>query len=197
VGGPADLDYVDTIINSGCGTTRVRGGTFSVFSYGLEVAHNPGIDASGQLYDPIVGPGGALAPNGNDDDDVYARLVRKLFDDLGVFQKQIACGSNVDVPGSLPLPSCGGLNGSYDNTLDKLGKCLLATQQPKTSALDQNCQAFEIQFGSYQAQVEALLARPDFDPANRIGELKARLTTIWLLYQERFLPSVPRGGYTP
>ena len=197
VGGPADLGYVDTIINSGCGTTRTRGGTFSVFSYGLEVAHNPGIDASGQLYDPIVGPGGVLAPNGNDDDDVYARLVRKLFDDLGVFQKQIACGSNVDAPGSLPLPSCGGLNGSYDNTLDKLGKCLLATQQPKTSALDQNCQAFEIQFGSYQTQVEALPARPDFDPANRIGELKARLTTIWLLYQERFLPSVPPGGYTP
>jgi hypothetical protein len=144
-----------------------------------------------------VGPGGVLAPNGNDDDDVYARLVRKLFDDLGVFQKQIACGTNVDAPGSLPLPSCDGLNGSYDNTLDKLGKCLLATQQPKTSALDQNCQAFEIQFGSYQMQVEALHARPDFDPANRIGELKARLTTIWLLYQERFLPSVPLGGYTP
>lgn len=197
VGGPAELGFVDTIINSGCGTTRTRGGTFSVFSYGLEVAHNPGIDSSGQLYDPIVGPGGTLTPNGNDDDDVYARLVRKLFDDLGVFQKQIACRSNVDAPGSLPLPACGGLDGGYDNTLDKLGKCLLATQQPKTSALNQNCQAFEIQFGSYQAQVEALAPRPAFDPANRIGELKARLTTLWLLYEERFLPSVPTGGYTP
>jgi hypothetical protein len=209
VHGPADLSYVDSIVNSGCGTTRTRGGTFSVFSYGLEVAYNPGYDptpgipAAYRLYDPIVVPPAepgdppTLVANGNDDDDVYARLVRKLFDDLGVFQKQIACGANVDAPGSLPLPGCSGLNGDYDNTLDKLGKCLLATQQPKTSALDQNCQAFEIQFGSYQTQVEALPARPDFDPANRIGELKGRLTTIWLLYRERFLPSVPEGGYTP
>jgi hypothetical protein len=196
VAGPVDLAHVDTIVNSGCGTTRTRGGTFSVFSYGLEIAHNPGVDAQGRFYDPIVGPGATLTPNVNDDDDVYARLVRKLFDDLGVFQKQIVC-SDVDVPGSVPLPSCGVINASYDNTLDKLGKCIDATRQPKTSALDQNCNAFEVQFGAYQAEVEALLPRPDFDPANRIGELKARLTTIWLLYHDRFLPSVPMGGYTP
>jgi hypothetical protein len=196
VAGPVDLAHVDTIVNSGCGTTRTRGGTFSVFSYGLEIAHNPGVDAQGRFYDPIVGPGATLTLNVNDDDDVYARLVRKLFDDLGVFQKQIVC-SDVDVPGSVPLPSCGVINASYDNTLDKLGKCIDATRQPKTSALDQNCNAFEVQFGAYQAEVEALLPRPDFDPANRIGELKARLTTIWLLYHDRFLPSVPKGGYTP
>lgn len=203
-GGPADLEHVDTIVNSGCGSTRTRGGSFSVFSYGVEVAHNPRVDAQGRLYDPIIGSSPTpadpqLSPNpaADDDDDVYARLVRKLFDDLGVFQKQIACVADVDAPGSLPLPSCGVLNGSYDNTLDKLGKCIDATRQPKTSALDQNCNAFEVQFGSYQAEVEALRPRPDFDPANRIGELKARLTTIWLLYRERFLPSVPEGGYAP
>jgi hypothetical protein len=205
IGGPADFDYVDTIVNTGCGSTRKSGGSFSVISYGLEIAHNPGEDAQGWLYDPIEGPpetlGGppTLSPNpdADDDDDVYARLVRKLFDDLGVFQKQIACRSNVDAPGSLPLPSCGVINASYDNTLDKLGKCIDATRQPKTSAVDQNCNAFEVQFAAYQSEVVALDPRPEFDPANRIGELEARLRTIWLLYHDRFLPSVPQGGYTP
>ena len=204
VGGPSDLGYVDTIVNDGCGSARARGGTFSVFSYGLEIAHNPGgPDGQGRLYDPIIGapttPGGppTLTLRSNDDDDVYARLVRKLFDDLGVLQKQIACRSDVDAPGSRPLTNCDTLNASYDNTLDKLGKCVLATQQPKTSALDQNCQAFEIQFDSYQAEVLDLDPNPGFDPANRIGELETRLATIWRLYKERFLPSVPLGGYTP
>ena len=174
-----------------------------MFSYGLDVAHNPGgPDGQGRLYDPIIVPATPttpqlLLPNGKDDDDVYARLVRKLFNDLGVVQKQIACRSNVDAPGSQPLVNCATLNQSFDNTLDKLGKCVLATQQPKTSALDQNCNAFEVQFASYQSEVLALTPRPAFDPANRIGELETRLATIWRLYRERFLPSVPEGGYTP
>jgi hypothetical protein len=138
-----------------------------------------------------------LIPNGNDDDDVYARLVVKLFDDLGVLQKQIACQPNVDGPGSFPLTSCGGLNTSYDVTWDKLDKCIRATQQPKISLLDQNCRSFEVQFESYRAQVDGLGANPAFDPANRIGEMQARLGSFWLLYRDRALPSVPPGGFTP
>ena len=33
------------------------------------------------------------------------------------------------------------------------------------------------------------------DPANRIGGLKARSETLWHVYKERFLPSVPVGGF--
>ena len=62
--------------------------------------------------------------------------------------------------------------------------------------MDQNCQAFETQFASYRSQLSAVLpASAQLDPANRIGELKARSETLWLVYGERFLPSVPLGGF--
>jgi hypothetical protein len=192
-GGPNGLaatvpkhSYVDTIVNSGCGTTKVKIGSFSLIAYDLEIAHNPTV--------------------GDDQDDVFARLVVKLFDDLQLTQVQLACPSGVDraatstLPASDPLTDgqCATLNSVLLNAQDKLNKCVAATRQPKTSAVDQNCQAFETQFSSYRAQLGAVpAASAMLDPANRIGELKARAETLWLVYGERFLPSVPLGGYTP
>jgi len=184
-GGPNGLGYVDTIVNSGCGTTKSKIGSFSLVAYGLEIAYD------GQ-------------------DDVFARLVVKLFQDLKTTQMQLACPAGVDreaddtTPASDPLTDaqCSTLNSVLLNAEDKLTKCVTATQQPKTSAVDQNCQAFNSQFSSYRSQLNAVppakpvppaLAQPD--PANRIGELKARSETLWLVYGERFLPSVPLGGF--
>jgi hypothetical protein len=75
------------------------------------------------------------------------------------------------------------------STADKLNKCVLATYDPKTSAVDQNCNAFETQFTSYRNTVKALMPFGT-DPANRVGELAARSDVIWYIYQEHFLPSV-------
>jgi hypothetical protein len=108
--------------------------------------------------------------------------------------------ANGTTPASDPLTDaqCSTLNSVLLNAEDKLNKCVQATQQPKTSAVDQNCQAFETQFSSYRSQLNAVLpVSALLDPANRIGELKARSETLWLVYGERFLPSVPLGGYTP
>jgi hypothetical protein len=186
---PNKLRYVDTIVNSGCGTTKSKIGSFSLIAYDLEIAHNP-----------VYGPGG------DDQDDVFARLVVKLFDELKLTQTQLACPSGVDraasptAPASDPLTDaqCSTLNSVLLNAEDKLSKCVQATQQPKTSAVDQNCQAFDSQFSSYRSQLNAIPpASATLDPANRIGELKARAETLWLVHVERFLPSVPLGGYTP
>ena len=182
---PNKLRYVDTIVNSGCGTTKTKIGSFSLIAYDLEIAHNPTV--------------------ADDQDDVFARLVVKLFGDLQLTQSQLACPSGVDraatstLPASDPLTDgqCATLNSVLLNAQDKLNKCVAATQQPKTSAVDQNCQAFETQFSSYRSQLGAVpAASATLDPANRIGELKARAETLWLVYGERFLPSVPMGGYT-
>ncbi len=102
------------------------------------------------------------------------------------------------LPASDPLTDaqCSTLNSVLLNAEDKLTKCVTATQQPKTSAVDQNCQAFNSQFSSYRSQLNAVPpALAQLDPANRIGELKARSETLWLVYGERFLPSVPLGGF--
>ncbi len=68
---PNKLRYVDTIVNSGCGTTKSKIGSFSLVAYGLEIAYD------GQ-------------------DDVFARLVVKLFDELKLTQMQLACPAGVD-----------------------------------------------------------------------------------------------------
>ncbi len=186
-GGPGGgLAYVDMMVNSDCGSTRIKGTTNSVYAYGLEPAYNPQLDDNGEV---VPGP--------NDDDGVYARLVAKLLQDLEVVQTRIACVANEDQPGSLPLSDCGSLNTSLRVTRDKFDKCLEAAVTPQTSLLDRACNAFETQFLSYQTAVSDLPANTRaLDPGNRIGELEARLTTIWLVYRERFLPSVPPEGFT-
>ena len=185
-GADGDFAYVDMMVNSGCGSTRIKGTTNSVYAYGLEPAYNPQLDANGNV---VAGP--------NDDDGVYARLVAKLLQDLDVVQTQIACVADFDQQGSHPLSDCGSLNTSLRVTRDKFNKCLEAAVTPQTSLLDRACNAFETQFQSYQAAVEALSPNTRaLDPANRIGEIEARLTTIWLVYRERFLPSVPPEGFS-
>lgn len=181
-GGPNGLDdrlhsFVDTIVNSGCGSTQTRIISKSMLAYDLEVAYQ------GR-------------------DDVFALLVTKLMRDLVTAQTELTCKAGVDSAGSDPLRSafpdsaCPVLNESLLNSDDKLTKCVGATRQPKTSALDQNCQSFEVQFSAYRAALGDILpASATLDPANRIGGLKARSETLWHVYKERFLPSVPLGGF--
>lgn len=179
-GAPNKYRYVDTIINTGCrNPLKSKGTGFSMIAYDLEIAHNP--------------------TPGDDQDDIFARLVAKLFQDLKLAQTELACPSGVDGVGSDPLSNstCSSLGSSLLNTEDKLTKCIAATRQPKTSAVDQNCQAFETQFSAYRSQLAAIgPATATLDPANRIGGLKARSETLWHVYVERFLPSVPQGGFS-
>ena len=180
-GTPNKYRYVDTIINTGCrNPLKSKGTGFSMIAYDLEIAYNP-------------------IPGGDDQDDIFARLVAKLFQDLKVAQTELACPSGVDGAGSDPLSNstCSSLGSSLLNAEDKLTKCIAATRQPKTSAVDQNCQAFETQFSAYRSQLAAIgPATAILDPANRIGGLKARSETLWHVYGERFLPSVPQGGFS-
>lgn len=189
-GGPAGLDptfqgepnryrYVDTLTNTGCGTTRSGGTRWSLAAYDLEIAHNPGA--------------------ADDQDDVFALLLAKLFDDLEATQSDIACRAGIDGAGSAPLAAaaCANLAASLLNAEDKLTKCIAAARQPKQSAADQNCRSFEVQFAAYRGALDAIgPASPALDPANRIGELKARAQTLSHVYFERFLPSIPAGGFT-
>lgn len=178
---PNKYRYVDTIINTGCrNPLKSKGTGFSMIAYDLEIAYNP-----------ILG--------GDDQDDIFARLVGKLFEDLKLAQTELACPSGVDTATSDPLSDsvCSSLGSTLLNAEDKLAKCIAATQQPKTSAVDQNCQAFETQFSAYRSQLAAIgPASATLDPANRIGGLKARSETLWHVYVERFLPSVPQGGFS-
>lgn len=179
---PNKYRYVDTIINTGCrNPLKSKGTGFSMIAYDLEIAHNP-----------ILG--------GDDQDDIFARLVDKLFQDLKLAQTELTCPGGVDTATSDPLSDsvCSSLGSTLLNAEDKLAKCIAATQQPKTSAVDQNCQAFETQFSAYRSQLAAIgPASATLDPANRIGGLKARSETLWHVYVERFLPSVPQGGFSP
>lgn len=178
-GGPNRYRYVDTLTNTGCGTTRSGGTRWSLAAYDLEIAHNPGA--------------------ADDQDDVFALLLAKLFDDLEATQSELACRAGIDGDGSAPLAAaaCANLAASLLNAEDKLGKCIAAARQPKQSAADQNCRSFEVQFAAYRSALDAIgPAPPALDPANRIGELKARALTLSHVYFERFLPSIPAGGFT-
>ena len=185
-----DGRYLDMLLNTGCGSSKIKSIGFSAYSYNLEVTPDtylPGRTVAG-MPDPVV----------EDNDAVFGRLVGKLFDDLQYIATHYACASNADAAGSRPISQakCVTLLSSLANAGDKLGKCIDATYQPKQSASNQNCQAFLQQIGSFRAA----LAAPDpgpvgSDPANRVGELDVRHTVLMHVYDTRFVPSIPNGGF--
>jgi hypothetical protein len=85
----------------------------------------------------------------------------------------------------------------------QLNRCLDATQQPKNSSLNQNCQAFDSQFLQYRNDLNAAVVNGavvnglQTDVANRLGELKARVRVFMHVYTDQMLPSVPPGGIVP
>lgn len=184
--GAPDYRYVGTLINNGCGSTRGGGVRWSAVAYDLEIAHNP--------------------TRADDQDDVFADLLERLFDELGVTQRDIACRARVDTPDSAPLapPICGALDTRLADAQVKLGRCLAAARGigfpgllPPPAVIDFYCGRFATSFKAYRdALVPVPAGSPDRDPANRIGELKLRAEVFDHVFVERFRPSVPSGGFT-
>lgn len=190
-GNPDQEQFVDTLTNVGCGSSKTAGTRWSLKPYNLEVTpctFNPNYPDvwQGDCDDDGIGTA---------DDAVMAKLLLQLYDDLGEALNQLAC-DNVDGQSQPPLsaPSCSGLNDQWANGKDKLDKCWSATQQPKQSAGAQNCQSFATQLDGFRTMLAGVT--PQEDPENRVSELKARAATIFHVYQDRFLPSVPSGGYS-
>jgi hypothetical protein len=186
VGGPNGLfdpdgyDHVDTLTNTGCGSTKSGVVNWSMISYGLEMAH----------------AAGAVDP------ELFVKLLEDLFADLVQTQNELACGVGVDSDVSNPLGGpagsvCTSLRSELESLQFKLDKCIQATRDPKSSATNENCQSFLTRMRQYVRTVDALppASPAHLDPANRIGGLEARALTILWVYEDRFLPSIPSGGF--
>ncbi|MGE5200213.1 MAG: hypothetical protein ACM3H9_11275 [Rhodospirillaceae bacterium] len=143
----------------------------------------------------------------------FLNLVSTLYDDLERARLLTACqnysadGGQTRENQNQPLsPSvCSGLAADWRNGLDKLNKCIAAATDPKTSAADQNCQAFVSQVKGYRSRVAAADIYWDSPPgsgevpdrANRRGELEARADVILHIFSDQFVPSIPLGGFPP
>jgi hypothetical protein len=162
--------------------------SFSVLPYTLE--------ASPHTYSWVIGADGRVPPLAVrqssrrlvlDNDAVFAKLVRQLYDDLETIRSTYVCptgGTALVSPASL----CSTLKSIYDNADDKLNKCIEAAYAPKQSRGSENCQSFLSQLGNYLASVPANTL--SIDTANRAGELKSRARTLAHIFQTRFLPSI-------
>jgi hypothetical protein len=176
VGGPFNdavgvgKEHVDMLANTDCFNPTVpRGVRWSFYSYNLEVA-----------------------PNG---DSVFARVLDLIYNDLESTRFQLAC-ANADGGDVAPLASgvCGTLASRWANGRTKLDECILASNSPKQSEAVRNCGAFATQLTNYQSTLNDAV-RTGTDPANRIGELKARVAVIFHVFEDHFLLSVPPGGF--
>jgi len=193
----SDPQHVTTIINNGCGSTRSIDDRWSLKPYNLEMTpctYNP--DSS----DNWSGDGRCVAgdPDGEiADDAVFGKLLLTLVDEFGATLSELACTDSYNENGGVaPLgaSACSTLQADLSNTKDKLDKCWDATQQPKQSSGNQNCQAFDVQLAATESDVAGLTpVGPDV--ANRVGELKARIATIRHVYDTRFMPSLPADGF--
>jgi hypothetical protein len=163
------------------GTISVRG---SAFIYGLEVAPSKPGTNSNSWYWP---------------DSTFALLMRSLAKDLNDHLYTYACQALDGQLGGAPVSAanCDQLNKDWVVTYPKLTKCIDATDQPKNSAANEACNAFETQFAPFKAYVDALPATdPDLnDPNNRVGELKARVGILSATYFKQFFPSIKSGGF--
>jgi hypothetical protein len=193
---PSSLENRDILVNTGCqNPTAGSGGRWSLYNYGLI--------QTACVADNIVDEGNATYACQTS----FVTLTDKLFDDLERARVLTAC-ANVDnnppTGGSdsgwpLTATTCSKLAVDWANARDKLTKCLDATQQPKNSSLNQNCQAFNSQFLQYRNDLDAATVNggQTGDVANRLGELKARVAVFLHVYQDQMLPSVPAGGFPP
>jgi hypothetical protein len=179
--------YVDMLINTGCGSLKGTGVRVSLLPYNLEITPD--------TYGPTLLSTAPVLTSGND--AVFARLLQRLYDELGYAQRELACKQVDPVPsgGAAPLSAnlCSTLSSIWLNGKLKLDDCVLAGFQPKQSAGDQNCQAFVSQVTNFGARVPT--TTPLHDVANRVGELRARISTLLHVYQVRYLPSIPANGF--
>jgi len=128
-------------------------------------------------------------------DSIFAKLVLSQFNDLGATIDTYLC---VDRDGGTVSPAtaqaCGDLQGAFPVVLDKLVKCVESSTEPLNSTEIRACNAFETQYEPFKSSVDALVKSPTAtDPANRVGEVKARLEVFRYVYDRQFKPSIPPG----
>jgi hypothetical protein len=172
-GPPSPNHYVDTLVNTGCyNPTKISGDRWSMYAYNLEIA--PKTDA------------------------VLAKLLVSLYDDLEETRHELTCETHHTGGGPLPISDsvCSSLKKQWDSGKAKLDKCVKASTQPKSSAGSENCQSFLTQLKGYQSTLNSATTTAALDPANRLGELKARVLVLIHVYSDRFLPSIPKNGFT-
>jgi hypothetical protein len=179
--------FQDMLLNTGCGSSRTKTITLSMYNYPLEITPDTWL--------PDAGTNGVLVTN---NDAVFARYMQKLFYDLDYVARHYACNLS-DAADGYPASDllCSTLVSNLVNAGDKLDKCIAATYQPKQSAGNQNCTSFLQQWASVKAVIESIITADAGreDPANRRYELKQRTLVFDHVYDTRFWPSVPQGGY--
>jgi hypothetical protein len=181
-----NVNYLDTIMNTGCGSGTGAGGRWSLYAYDLEVSPDTVFQVNGTWYATTQG-----------DDSVFAKLLLGLYYDMGDTQQNLVCAippesTTAPLSGSV----CSTLQSTWANGLDKLTKCISASTQPKQSSGAQNCTSFQSQLTNYIGTLSAIpAAAPGQDIANRIGELKARAAVVQNIFTNRFLPSIPPNGF--
>jgi hypothetical protein len=177
--------YRDTIINDGCGGTRGQAPSLSLIPINLQFAPD--------TYGP-QSTSNTLSVTENND-AVFARLVESLYDDLNRSRSQLAC-TTIDGGSSAPLgsPICSDLASKWSTGKTLLNSCVSAAVNGQSTTTTNNCNAFRNQLATYGSTVGALSPSPSNDPANRIGEQKARVATLTRIFNERFVPSIlPKG----
>lgn len=169
------LANVETLVNDGCsnpdGVTSKR---FSYYAYTMEVV-------------PVG--------DGIDGDGIYADLVRDLFDELLLAQQQTACVPYDESVAPLDRDTtCVTLKSKWDGAYQKLDRCIVGSTYPRQSEAVNNCQSFLSQLGQYESALDAS-PRLGSDPANRIGELQARVKVLRYVFEQHFVPSIPPNGF--
>lgn len=183
-----DGQHVDMLTNIGCrNPTKTSGDRLSLLPYNLEITPDTYASTSVSTV-PVVTFG---------NDAIFARLVQSLYADLDYVRRELACKQVDPIAngGSAPIAAsvCGLLADTWSNGKQKLDKCIDAAFQPKQSASNENCQAFVSQLTNYRASLPVTPSLSDV--ANRIGELKVRADVIRHVFDTRFLPSIPTGGF--
>jgi len=94
-----------------------------------------------------------------------------------------------------PLASgtCGNLETKWFAADEKLQRCITGSTYPRQSEAVNNCQSFLSQLGQYESALP--MAPLGQDPANRLGELKARVKVLRYVFQQHFVPSIPPNGF--
>lgn len=207
-------EYRDWLTNFDCGSSRSSKKSLSLDAYNLEITPCTVAYPDDVVWesDGVCGIGGAGEVDsdqfirGTEDDAVFFKLALSLWDDYGAMLSDFACQPN-DPPDQAGAPllssNCTTLESGYLNTTDKFEKCWDALRQPKQSAGDQTCQAFESQLKKFESDLAVAIQNAPanvlpafvYDPANRTGELDARLKVFRFLLDTRVFPIEPPDGY--
>ena len=178
-------DYRDTIVNDGCGTTKGKVPALSLFPINMEIAPDTyGPQSTSNTQSVTV-----------NNDAVFARLVETLYDDLNRSRSQLAC-TTIDGGTSPPLSSidCSGLASKWSTGKNLLNSCISAAFIGQSATTITQCNAFRSQLATTYGGALPLTAA-SADPANRLGEQKARVATLTRLFDERFMQSILLKGW--